>query len=78
MKLEGDDRNMGKKKSHKLLMFFTLIASLAYITWRIFFTLPLHDGIVSLIAGLALVIAESIGVIEAIEHYLNMTAGKTP
>ncbi|HPD88667.1 MAG TPA: glycosyltransferase [Oscillospiraceae bacterium] len=69
---------MEKKKSHKLLMFFTLIASLVYITWRIFFTLPLHEGIVSLIAGLALVIAESIGVIEAIEHYLNMTAGKTP
>lgn len=67
-----------RKNKHRFLMFCTLIASLIYISWRIFFTLPLSFGPVSLIAGLALVIAETIGVIEAIEHYLNMSSDKLP
>lgn len=70
--------NKEKGKKHLLLMIFTLLASILYIGWRIFFTLPLHNGIVSLVAGLALVIAETIGVLEAIEHYLNMSTGVEP
>lgn len=67
-----------KKESHKLLMFCTFIVAMVYIIWRIFFTLPLHYGLISLIAGLSLVISESIGVVEAIEHYLNMSLKSTP
>lgn len=70
--------NKEKKKRHLLLMICALLASILYIGWRIFFTLPLHNGIVSLVAGLALVIAETIGVLEAIEHYLNMSTGTEP
>ncbi len=66
------------RKKHRLLMFCTLIAALVYIGWRIFYTLPFKYGLVSTIAGLALVIAESVGVLEAIEHYLNMSSSVMP
>lgn len=67
-----------RRKKHRLLMFCTLIAALVYIGWRIFYTLPFKYGLVSTIAGLALVIAESVGVLEAIEHYLNMSSSVMP
>lgn len=67
-----------KKSKHLFLMMCALLSSLIYIGWRIFFTLPLHDGIVSLTAGLALVIAETISVLEAIEQYVNISAGAEP
>lgn len=67
-----------KKNNHRVLMVCALLASLIYIGWRIFFTLPLGAGAVSLTAGLALVIAEAVGVLEAIEHYLNMGTGSEP
>lgn len=49
-------------------MFFTII----YLTWRIFFTIPFEYGIVSIVAGIALLIVEALGMVEAFIHYLNM------
>ncbi|MEG1999910.1 MAG: glycosyltransferase [Evtepia sp.] len=66
------------KKRHRVLMVGALVTALIYIIWRLFFTLPLHAGIVSLVAGIALVTAELVGVFEAIEHYRNMSSNKTP
>lgn len=67
-----------KKKRHLVLMSCALLTSILYIIWRLFFTLPLDHGTVSLVAGLALAIAETIGVLEAIDHYLNMSTGSEP
>lgn len=49
-------------------MFFTII----YLIWRIFFTIPLEYGLVSIIAGIALLVVEALGMVEAFVHYTNM------
>lgn len=67
-----------EKLRHNLLMLLAVITSTIYILWRIFFTIPLTHGIVSLIAGIALVVAEAIGVIEAFSHYRNMRSLYVP
>lgn len=49
-------------------MFFTIM----YLIWRIFFTIPFEHGIVSIVAGFALLIVEVLGMVEAFVHYANM------
>lgn len=49
-------------------MFFTII----YLIWRIFFTIPIEYGLVSIIAGISLLIVEALGMVEAFVHYANM------
>ncbi len=49
-------------------MFFTIV----YLIWRIFFTIPLEYGWVSIVAGIALLIVEVLGMVEAFIHYANM------
>ncbi len=49
-------------------MFFTII----YLLWRTFFTIPVEYGLVSIIAGIALLIVEALGMVEAFVHYTNM------
>lgn len=63
-----------QKYRFNALMLLAAITSIIYILWRIFCTLPLNSGIVSLIAGIALLVAETIGVIEAFSHYRNMSS----
>ena len=53
-------------------MFFTII----YLVWRIFFTIPFEYGIVSIVAGFALLIVEVLGMVEAFVHYANMYSVK--
>lgn len=62
----------------KILLVLTTITTVIYILWRIFFTIPFERGIVSLIAGIALVLAETIGAIEAFSHYKNLSVVKYP
>lgn len=52
------------------------ITSLIYILWRLFFTLPLHSGIVSLIAGITLFAAELVSNLEAIINMRCISQGK--
>lgn len=70
-----NDKSLIKKK---ILLILTTITTILYILWRIFFTIPFERGIVSLIAGIALVLAETIGAIEAFSHYKNLSAIKYP
>lgn len=63
---------------NKVLLVLATITSVIYILWRIFFTIPFGRGIVSLIAGVALVLAETIGAIEAFSHYKNLSETKYP
>ena len=53
-------------------MFFTII----YLVWRIFFTIPFEYGIVSVVAGISLLIVEALGMVEAFVHYANMSSVK--
>ena len=54
------------------------VTSVICILWRLFFTLPLHAGIVSLIAGIALFSAEFISMLEAVIHYICMSKDHAP
>ena len=54
------------------------VTSVIYIGWRFFFTLPLENGIVALIAGIALFAAELISMLEAVIHYICMSRDKEP
>lgn len=56
----------------KLWFFINLICSIVYLTWRIFFTIPIGYGVVSVCAGIFLLVVEGLGVVEAIIHYVNM------
>ncbi|MDE7359238.1 MAG: glycosyltransferase, partial [Lachnospiraceae bacterium] len=51
-----------------LNMFFTIM----YLMWRVFFTIPFEYGIVSVVAGIALLVVEVLGMVEAFVHYANM------
>lgn len=57
---------------NNLLITGTVIATIIYLAWRIFFTIPLKDGIISLISGVVLLIVEILGMFEAVEHYHSM------
>ena len=48
----------------KALMMLTILSNIAYLTWRILFSLPLGYGYLSLTFGLVLWIAETIGFFE--------------
>lgn len=53
-------------------MFF----SVTYLLWRIFFTIPFGYGIVSIVAGIGLLVVEVLGMVEAFIHYANMAEVK--
>lgn len=53
-------------------MFFSVM----YLLWRIFFTIPFEYGIVSIVAGIALLVVEVLGMVEALIHYANMAEVK--
>ena len=53
-------------------MFCTII----YLVWRIFFTIPFEYGMVSIIAGIALLLVEVLGMVESFVHYANMYSVK--
>lgn len=61
-------RNWRGKIWFFLNMFFTLM----YLMWRIFFTIPFEYGIVSIVGGVALLVVEVLGMVEAFIHFANM------
>lgn len=56
------------QKKRKFWFVLMTISSSFYILWRLFFTIPVNYGIVSLIAGIALFAAELISNLEAMIH----------
>lgn len=53
-------------------LFFNIGWTVVYLLWRTFRTVPLHDGIVSAVAGISLLVVEILGMFEAFVHYFNM------
>jgi len=56
-----------------LLVFLTVVFTLIYNIWRIFFTIPFQYGIIATIFGLALVIVELIGFFEMTVHFSQLS-----
>lgn len=59
-----------------IIIKLMLITSAIYIIWRIFFTLPLRFGIISLIFGIIFLLMELIEFIEFLIHYVNVLSLK--
>ena len=66
--MRGFFHNWKGKMWFFLNMFFTIM----YLMWRIFFTIPFEYGMVSVAAGIALLVVEVLGMVEAFVHYANM------
>lgn len=56
-------------RKHRVIFILTLIAIVVYITWRTFFTLPTKFGVVALLFGLLLLVAEIMSAFEAVVNY---------
>ena len=61
---------LSKKNSKDILLLgkLSILASLIYVTWRIFFTIP-SISIISAVLGLVLVIFELIGIFQSFMMY---------
>lgn len=60
-------------KKRKIWFWLMTVTSVIYVLWRLFFTIPIGMGTVSLIAGIALFTAEFISMMEAVIHYICMS-----
>lgn len=56
----------------RIWFILSMISTILYLVWRIFFTIPFAYGIVSIVAGITLLIVEILGMVEAFIHYANM------
>ena len=57
---------------NKFFIILTMIFTLDYLIWRIFFTIPKEEGILSVIFWAILLIAECVGLLEMAVHFYNM------
>lgn len=60
----------------KIWFLINMFCTIAYLIWRVFFTIPFGYGAVSVVAGVALLIVEVLGMVEAFIHYANMYSVK--
>ena len=76
MEKRGIKRMDSKEVFHmwkgRIWFLINMFFSVMYLLWRIFFTIPFEYGIVSIVAGLALLVVEVLGMVEALIHYANM------
>ena len=56
----------------KVWFLINMFCTIIYLLWRFFFTIPFEYGLVSTIAGVALLVVEVLGMVEAFIHYANM------
>lgn len=60
------------KIKNRAWLFFNISWTIVYLIWRICCTVPTEYGIISFVAGIALLVVEIIGCLEAFVHYYNM------
>lgn len=58
--------------NRKIWFALYMICTIMYLVWRTFFTIPFEFGIVSITAGIILLIVEILGMVEAFIHFANM------
>lgn len=80
MEKKGIKRMDSKEVFHmwkgRIWFLINMFFSVMYLLWRIFFTIPFEYGIVSIVAGIALLVVEVLGMVEALIHYANMAEVK--
>lgn len=72
----GKFRRFWQDSKGKVWFFINMFLTIVYLTWRIFFTIPFEYGMVSIVAGIALLIVEALGMVEAFIHFANMYSVK--
>jgi len=58
----------------KIYFWINTFFSVVYLVWRIFFTIPLGYGALSVICGVILLVLEALGMVEALIHFMNMSS----
>lgn len=69
------EQNSIKKKNtgwNKFFIVLTMIFTVDYLIWRIFFTIPKEEGTISIVFWAILLIAECVGLLEMAVHFYNM------
>lgn len=61
-----------KDWGHRGWFVLNIFCTIGYLMWRIFFTIPFGYGFLSVFFGIALLIVETLGMVEALVHYANM------
>ena len=67
-----------KKVKNQMLIVLTALSTIIYLTWRIFFTIPVGEDTFSLVWGIALLVVEVLGMFESWVHYQNMSSIEPP
>lgn len=62
-----------KKIRNHFLIISSIIMTTIYLIWRIFFTIPFGDNLISIFSAAALLIVEVLGMFEATVHYYQMS-----
>ena len=72
--MEKQEKKTMKKNTgwNKFFIILTMIFTLDYLIWRIFFTIPKEEGILSVVFWAILLIAECVGLLEMAVHFYNM------
>ncbi len=70
--VKTDLKNLIRDWSNKWWFALNIFCTIVYLIWRIFFTIPFGYGFVSVFVGVALLIVETLGMVEALVHYANM------
>lgn len=63
---------------NRFLLLGTIISTIIYMIWRIFFTIPFGYGLFALICGIILLVVEMAGMLEAAEHIYSMSKIQNP
>lgn len=58
---------------NNFLIIGTVVMTVVYLVWRIIYTIPLKNGLISLISAVILLFVEILGMFEAAVHYYNMS-----
>ncbi|MDL2205316.1 glycosyltransferase [Eubacteriales bacterium OttesenSCG-928-N13] len=80
--LAGVRRHMTLR--HKILMYVTTLSVAGYVVWRIFFTLPLQFGVLSVVLSILLLLAElasftvTLSNFREATHYVNPDCPEIP
>ncbi|MDR2618742.1 MAG: glycosyltransferase [Treponema sp.] len=62
----------------RLLFFATMISTFTYLFWRMFFTLPIHYGVASLVAGVLMLVSEILSTLQALDKFSNIKSIAEP
>ena len=69
------DKNMKLKKA---LFFLTIATTFLYLGWRTFFTLPIHFGVASMIAGILMLVSEALSTLQALDKFSSVRPDAEP